>query len=127
MQQPLDYDPKLKEIMPELTALFKKHNIGGYVVLCSGTHAEFKFMFETPDWSCVILQENGIRFRSKKEDWPSKEAQDSATEKSVNMIEAVQTVAGKCFVDCGEVMDILKEHIKMERVTPPTFTPHREN
>jgi hypothetical protein len=87
MKQP--YDPKLREAAEEFKTLCRKYDCAGFVLFVSPTHSEFVNHFG-PTWSVVTPQgEHGVRFRSKREDWPTKEAQDAATEASAHMLTSV--------------------------------------
>lgn len=39
--------------MAEITAVMQKHDIGGFIMLASTTHTEFKFRVHEPSWSML--------------------------------------------------------------------------
>lgn len=86
MKQP--YDPKLRECAEEFKALCKKYDCAGVVLFVSPTHCEFVNEI-APKWGVVTLEEPGIRFRSKREDFASKEEQEAATLASSHMLTSI--------------------------------------
>ena len=53
-------DPKLELALDEINAVLKKHAIAGAVCVASSTHAAFRLSF--PEWSCIQLEGEGVRF-----------------------------------------------------------------
>ena len=83
------YDPKLREAAEEFKALCTKYDCAGVVLFVSPTHSEF-VNHVGPSWSVVKFElPNGLRFRSKREDFPSKEAQRFATESTAHMLTSI--------------------------------------
>jgi hypothetical protein len=96
------YDPNLREAMEEIKAVLKKHDCMGAIILVSPTHSEFLFHPEA-SWSVVHFEDDPdgpqgaqmIRIRSKRADFPSKEAQRAANEASVHAIESIRWLSLK--------------------------------
>lgn len=50
--------------MAEIVSSMKKHDVGGFVILNSPTHAEFKFRLDEPSWSCLQkLEDKSGKFK----------------------------------------------------------------
>lgn len=84
------YDPKLRKAAEEFTALCKKYDCVGSAIFVSPTHAEFVHQLE-PTWSVMRIEPQddggaGIRFRSKAQDFDSKEAQEAHTAASAHAV-----------------------------------------
>ncbi len=85
------FDPKLKEALEEIKPILRKYDCMAVMVLVSPTHSEFLNHIDA-SWSVMTFEhradggEVGIRFRTKREDWPSKEAQNKATEASTHAL-----------------------------------------
>lgn len=83
------YDPKLREVAEEFKALCRKYDCAGVVLFVSPTHAEFVNHLE-PTWSVVKLESpDRIRFRSKKEDFHSREEQHRCTEATAHVLTSI--------------------------------------
>lgn len=111
------YDPRLREAAFEFRALCQKYDCAGFALLVSPTHAEFANLLE-PTWSVVKLEPGpegafGIRFRSKREDWPSKEAQDYATEASAHMLTSVVEWSRQVNYSMRSVLEQLGKHVRI--------------
>lgn len=73
------YDGELRKAAEEFKVICAKYDCAGAVLFVSPTHAEFVNVIEA-SWSVASIQGDGnIRFRSKREDFPSKERQDYCT------------------------------------------------
>lgn len=82
----LNYSPTLKEAMAEIKAIIAKHDISGHVILHEPGFSEYFFAIE-PSWSLLKIEKNGIRIRSKLEDFAgNKDAQKKASENTVSLI-----------------------------------------
>src|SRR5882724_6077941 len=79
-------DQNLKLAMEEIKVMLRRHDCAAVVFLESKSHAEFLYHF-SPTWSCVTLHEGGLcRFKSKREDYSSREEQHEVQEKSLGML-----------------------------------------
>ena len=111
------YDPKLREAMEDIKAVLRKHDIMGCAVLASPTHSEF-LCDPGASWSVARIENvgegrYGIRFRSKREDWPSKEAQDEATTATVHGIESIRWLNLKLHEQMGTLVETLRKHMSI--------------
>lgn len=89
----LEYDPILKEAAEEFKELCKKYDIFGVTLLVSSSHAEFIHRID-PSWSCMKVDSEikggiGIIFKSKLEDFDSKEDQHEATESTIHALTSI--------------------------------------
>jgi len=103
-----EYDPELKKCAEELKVLFKKYDVMGSVTIASPSHSEFLMHVEAT-WSVSKWEGDAIRFRSKKEDWPSKAAQDKATEATVHGIESIRWLNAKMHDNMSQLIEMLRE------------------
>lgn len=72
-------NPELAPVLDEITAVLKKHDMVGMIVIGNRTHTDFRFEIEA-SWTCSRLEHDsqgniGIRVRSKLAEYPSAEAQ----------------------------------------------------
>jgi len=87
------YDPKCREAMAEIEAVMEKYDMGGFVVLSSLTHNEFKLFIE-PSWSMArVLTDHktgvikGIHFKVRK-------AHPVQVDATAGMIAAIRDLGG---------------------------------
>ncbi len=105
----MEYDPALKEAMVEMAAIMDKYQIGGFVYLASKTHAEFRF-HAPKTWGCLLSHSQGVGIRSKREDYPSSEAQHEALEESAHFL--MRLIDSLSYVLTG--MDILIKRLSQD-------------
>jgi len=81
------YDQKLREAAEEFKVLCKKYDCIGVVLFVSPTHVEFVNEISA-SWSVMRFEEGQqkLRFKSKREEWPSLEAQKDATNSTVHAV-----------------------------------------
>ncbi len=118
-------DPKLKKAMEQIKKICLKNDIAAQVILVSPTHSEFLYHL-SPSWSVVTLKNNGLRFRSKKEDFPNKKIQDRNTELSARMLLQIRDISGKTFMDMEKIVAILSEHMDIKHEPFKGFKPHQD-
>lgn len=83
------YDPKLREAALEFEQLCKRYDCVGVALFVSKTHSEF-INYLSPTWSVMKLEPpNGLRFRSKKEDFKSKEEQHENTNATAHALTSI--------------------------------------
>lgn len=83
------YDPKLRKAAEEFNLLCQKYDCVGVCLFVSPTHSEFVNHF-SPSWSVMKMEgDDRLRFRSKKEDFPSDEDQKFATESTVHAVTSI--------------------------------------
>ena len=106
------YDPKLRAAMEDIKAVLRKHDVMGLAILASPTHSEF-LCDPQATWSVAKIEaapEGGhaIRFRSKRDDFPSREAQHAATEATVHGIESFHWLCFKLGEQMGQLVQVLR-------------------
>lgn len=77
----------LLPVLDEITAVLKKHDAVGLVMVGNRTHTDWRMDIEA-SWSCAWLEkdEQGrhlLRVRSKAKDYPSKEAQKESLQATI--------------------------------------------
>lgn len=120
-------DPKLKEAMAEIKAVFKKHDIGGFITLVSESHAEFRYVLE-PSWSVMHLNQQGrFHFKSILADFNNEKDQHKATELSVHLICQIRDLNAQSFRNMQTVLEMLEDHIEINHTPFSNFEPHRDH
>lgn len=112
-QQTLPYDPKLRDAAEEIRAVFAKYDVLGTCAMASPTHSELIFQPEATwslvRWEGVGPERMGLRFRSKREDFESKEAQDQATTATIHAIESVRWLSERFARDMEKLIDMVRK------------------
>lgn len=128
-RKPLPHDPKLRDAAEEFKALCRKYDCMGFVLLVSPTHSEFVSNLEA-SWSIASIGsagpgQYGIRFRSKREDWPTKEAQDEATLATTHALTSVIEWSRQLNGSMRSVLEQLGQHMRIAWKTwgAPDSTP----
>jgi hypothetical protein len=114
------FDPKLKAAAEEIKEILKKYDAQGTMLLVSPSHAEFLFHVDT-SWSVLKVEVDAadpehyqlIRFRSKREDFPSKEAQIAAVTATVHGITSTLQFGRLVQQRMQELLDELGKHMKI--------------
>lgn len=121
----LPYSPHLKEVMSEITAILKKHDIAAYVLLQEPGFSEYLMAIE-PSWSVLKLTKNRLNVRSKlAEDFAGdKNAQHHANESTASLVRHFADILRRDAALFEHVYSILLEHWEMTHTTG-THTPHK--
>jgi hypothetical protein len=117
-------DKRYRECMAEISAVLTKHDMAGAVTVVSKERAMFKYQF--PTWSCIKLESGGIRFRAKRSDYPSAEAQRETVELSAHIVMQMRDIAAQTFSMCQTIGDALREKVGMEHQPFADFDPEHE-
>lgn len=113
---------KYRECVAEVEAILKKYDMGGAITVISQDRAMFKYVW--PTWGCMSFEgHNTIRFKAKREDYPSEEAQYHTMELSVHVIMQMKDIAANTFAMCEEMERKLREHIEIEHKPYADFDP----
>lgn len=118
-------DKRYRECVAEIVGILKKYDMAGAITVVSKERAMFKFHF--PTWSVILLGESHIRFRSKREDFPSKEAQRQATELSAHIIMQIRDIAATTFAAMNKIGGELQTQLGMTHTPGSDFDPERDN
>lgn len=107
-------DLKLRAALNEIHAILKKNDIAGVMLLCSETHHE-RLLELSPSWSCVQIQGDFVRIRSKREDYPSKEAQNETLQKTAGLIFGLMKASMESADNLEQLIRCLAAHgVKMD-------------
>jgi hypothetical protein len=120
---PMQYSPKLKNAMAEISEVLKKHDIAGMVILHEPGHAEFNLRID-PSYSCAKMNGNEMRVRAKlQEDFNGdKEAWTEKITDTVNMFESFFEVGMMMLDTVGRMDDLLKTKVDVLPGKPSSFT-----
>jgi hypothetical protein len=105
-------DPVLKTAVEEIKAVLVKHDIAAVVFLGSNTHTEFVYEL-SPSWSCAreLPDGGGLRIRSKRSEYATKEAQFEELRLTVGMIMGFIDAIEHTKSNLGAVMMMLATHM----------------
>lgn len=92
--------------MAQIREICRQHDIGGYFVIVSPTHAEFGFEIHTPSFSCVQWEERGLRFRTKGFD---AETQKRKAEGTVHMLDSIRQCCTNAAMSMGSAIGTLRK------------------
>jgi hypothetical protein len=118
-------DKRYRECMAEIIAVLRKYDMAGAITVVDQNRAMFKYHF--PTWSCIILGEDQVRFRSKREDYPSAEAQRDTAELSAHIVMQMRDIGGQTFALMERIGQMLKDKLGMEHTPHVDFDPEREH
>jgi hypothetical protein len=117
-------DKPYRQCVDEIIEVLKKYDMAGAITVVSKDRAMFKHHF--PTWSLVQLEERGIRFRSKREDFPSAEAQKEATELSAHIVMQTRDIAANTFTVMDKIGKVLEEKFGMQHTPMVDFDPEAD-
>ena len=117
-------DKRYRECVAEISAVLQKYDMAGAITVVSKERAMFKYMF--PTWSCIKIEDGGIRFRAKREDFPSIEIQRETVELSAHIVMQMRDIAAQTFGMCQTIGIALKEQVGMEHQPGFDFDPEHE-
>ena len=117
-------DRRYRQCMAEIMAVLKKYDMGGAITVVDKERAMFKYYF--PSWTCITLGEDRISIRSKRDDYPSLEAQKETAELSAHCLMQMLDVAKNTYGLMSKIAIVLKEKWGMEHTSAVDFDPERE-
>jgi hypothetical protein len=118
-------DKTYRDCMAEIVGVLKKYDMAGALTVVSKERAMFKYHF--PTWSCIVLGDDSLRFRSKRADYPSAEAQRVATELSAHIIMQMRDIAAQTLAMMTQIAGALEEKLGVEHEPYKDFDPEREH
>ena len=118
-------EKRYRECVAEIVGVLKKYDMAGAITVVDKERCMFKYHF--PTWSCIILGEDNIRFKSKREDYPSLEAQKRTTELSAHIVMQMRDIAANTFAMMEHIGKQLKDKLGMEHTPGADFDPERSN
>lgn len=118
-------EKRYRECMAEIIGVLKKYDMAGAVTVVDKGRCMFKYHF--PTWTCVVLTEDAVRLRSKREDFPSLEAQRAVSELTAHCVMQMRDVAANTFEMMEHLGEKMREAWGMEHVPNVDFDPERNN
>ena len=108
----MPFDPKLRACMAEIVLVMQKHDAGGFIMLNSKTHAEFKFRIDEPSWSCL---EKVIYKNSKFAGWNFKmrKAHADKVDATAGLIYGMRDMAGRVFQAVEPMIKQIEKHAEV--------------
>jgi hypothetical protein len=118
-------EKRYRECMAEITGVLQKYDMAGAITVVSKDRAMFKYHF--PTWGVISLKGNELRFRSKREDFPSEEAQHEATVLSAHIIMQIRDIAANTFATMEGISKQLHAKLGIDHTPGADFDPERDN
>lgn len=111
------FDPKLKAAAEEIKVILRKYDCNASMLLVSPSHCEYLFHVDAT-WSVIKFEKAppgqiGIRFRSKKDDFPSKDAQKFATDSTVHFLTSTLQWGRMVQKNMDQLLDQLRKHMQI--------------
>jgi hypothetical protein len=116
-------DKRYRECMAEIIGVLHKYDMAGAITVVSKERAMFRYFF--PSWSCILLADDHVRFRSKRKDYPSAEAQHQATELSAHIVMQMHDIALNTVTMMGSLGTMLTQKLGMTHTPGADFDPER--
>lgn len=116
---------RYRECMAEIMGVLKKYDMAGAITVVDKERCMFKYHF--PTWSVAYVEPNGIRLRSKREDFPTKEAQHEASELTAHCIMQMGDVAANTLKLTAAMADVMRDKWGMEHNPNTDFDPELDN
>lgn len=107
------FDPKLKEFMAEITPIFEKFDLFGFVSVTNRTHGEFRFFLGS--YSCAKIENGGLRIKAKgQKDHENLEA-------TVFSLISMKEDAIRLFSMTEKIEQELRKHVEIDHKTPDVY------
>ena len=122
----MQYSPKLKRVMSEISQILGREDVGGFVVLHTPGYAELLTKLD-PSYSCASIEDGGIRIRGKADrDFGGDiKKQTESLRDTSNMLNMIGNVAGPVLLGIINASDSLDKHLDAEH-TDLGHTSHEE-
>lgn len=114
----MQYSPKLKKAMKEISDILDKHDIAGSVILHTPGHGEHLLKID-PKYSCAFFDntpgKTGIRVRTRLQEDYGGDARKrhQAQEDTVNMFDILSDLVGKQALMCMDTYSMLGKHFEI--------------
>lgn len=115
---------RYRECMAEIMAVLKRYDMAGAVTVVDQERCMFKYHF--PSWSVAYVEPNGIRLRSKREDFGTKEEQRRASELTAHCIMQIRDVAVNTYNLTRGLEDIMRDKWGMTHMPHQDYDPEFE-
>lgn len=116
---------RYRECMAEVAAVLKKYDMAGAITLVSKERCMFKYFF--PTWSVITLTQDAIRFKAKRGEFPSLNAQRIAVELSAHIVMQMHDAGRNTVGLMGQLGKTLQDQLGMEHVGGKDFNPERDH
>ena len=116
---------RYRDCRSEIIGVLKRYDMAGAVTVVDKERCMFKYHF--PTWSVATVEPSGVRLRSKREDFPTKEAQRQASELTAHCIMQMRDTAANTFALTRELEKIMVEKWGMEHKPHADYDPELDN
>jgi hypothetical protein len=114
-----------RECMAEIVGVLKKYDMAGVVHVVSKERSMWKY--HMPTWGVIKLIDGGIHIYSKREDFPSLEAQKEATELSAHVVFQLRDLAALEFKHFDGVCKAFESRFDVDHQGGLDFDPEHDN
>ena len=118
-------EKRYRECVAEIMDVLKRYDMAGAIAVVDKERCMFKYHF--PTWSVISLGADHVRFKAKREDFPSREAQKEAVELSAHIVMQMRDTAANTFGLMESLGKQLEEQVGMEHTPHADFDPARDN
>lgn len=116
---------RYRDCMAEIMGVLKKYDMAGAITVVDKERCMFKYHF--PTWSVATVDLKGVRLKSKREDFPSIEAQREASELTAHCIMQIQDTAVNTLNMTTVMASHMREKWGMEHVPNADYDPEYDN
>lgn len=116
---------RYRECMAEIMAVLKKYDMAGAITVVDKQRSMFKYHF--PTWSVAYVEPNGLRLRSKKEDFGSRDEQRRASELTAHVIMQMRDIASNTMALTNAMGDLMREKWGMQHIPNADYDPELDN
>jgi len=117
-------DKRYRDCVNAIRAVLKRYDMAGAITVVSKERAMFLYHF--PTWGVLTLGDDHIRFKSKREDFATKEDQHEATELSAHIVMQMRDIAAQTFKVMNDLGETLATNLGMEHTPGADFDPEVE-
>lgn len=110
-------NPQIAPVLDEIKEVLKKHDMVGLITVGNSTHTDFLIHVDAT-WSCARIEKSDeqgyfIRIRSKRDEYPTPEAQKESLDKTVgtfvtwhDLLPVLHQQVEKVLIMCAQHMQI---------------------
>lgn len=118
-------DKRYRECVAEIVGVLQKYDMAGAVHIVCKERAMWRYHF--PTWGVIKVNDIGIRFHSKREDFPSLEAQRQAVELSAHIVFQLRDMAALTFGQMDKIAKMIEERFDVEHRGGVDFDPEHSH
>ena len=116
---------RYRECMAEIMGVLKKYDMAGAITVVDQERCMFKYHF--PTWSVAYVEPNGIRLRSKREDFGSKEEQHRVSGLTAHVIMQMRDAAVNTVRLTEAMGKIMEDKWGMQHTSHKDFDPELDH